>query len=159
MSILEGLATLIGSHLTREPTGRPVLTKWWKSELMLATSFGSLCPKVTNFGSQKFGYQIWFCTRLITVNDVSGHLLQALSWVWRSLRPVDIQASNLEGFRHWFDHLVTIKAFSQPFNSSTPSAAYIRQWIRSALVHIMACRLFSAKPLSKRMLGYCQLDP
>ena len=23
----------------------------------------------------------------------------------------------------------------------------------------MACRLFGAKPLSKPMLGYCQLDP
>ena len=44
-------------------------------------------------------------------------------------------------------------------NSSPPSAAYRRQWIGSALVHIMACRLFGAKPLSKPMLGYCQLDP
>ena len=32
---------------------------------MLATNFGSLCPEVTNFGSQHFGYQIWFCTRLL----------------------------------------------------------------------------------------------
>ena len=62
-SNLEGLATLIGSHLTREPTASPVLTKGWKSELMLATNFGSLCPKVTKVGSQNFGYQIWFCTR------------------------------------------------------------------------------------------------
>ena len=42
--------------------------------------------------------------------------------------------------------------------SSTPSAAYMRQWTRSALVQIMECRLFSAKPLSKPLLGYCQLD-
>ena len=35
----------------------------------------------------------------------------------------------------------------------------MRQRIRSALVQIMACRLFGAKPLSKPMLGYCQLDP
>ena len=40
-----------------------------------------------------------------------------------------------------------------------PSAAYIRQRIRSALVQIIACRLFGAKPLSKPMLDYCQLDP
>ena len=33
---------------------------------MLATNFGSLCPEVTNFGSQNFGYQIWFCTRLFS---------------------------------------------------------------------------------------------
>ena len=44
-------------------------------------------------------------------------------------------------------------------NSSPPSAAYMRQWIRSALVQIMACRLFGAKPLSKPMLEYYQLDP
>ena len=44
-------------------------------------------------------------------------------------------------------------------NSSPPGAAYIRWWIRSALVQIMACRLFGAKPLSEPMLGYCQLDP
>ena len=44
-------------------------------------------------------------------------------------------------------------------NSSPPSAAYMHQWIGSALVQLMACRLFGAKPLSKQMLGYCQLDP
>ena len=61
------MATLIGSHLTREPTSSPVLIKCWNWELILSTNFGSLCPKVTNFGtgSQSFGYQIWFCTRLL----------------------------------------------------------------------------------------------
>ena len=44
-------------------------------------------------------------------------------------------------------------------NSSPPSAAYMRQWIGSALVQIMACRPFGAKPLSKQMLDYYQLDP
>ena len=45
-------------------------------------------------------------------------------------------------------------------NSSPPSAAYMHQWIGSALVQIMACRrLFGTKPLSKPVLGYCQLDP
>ena len=42
--------------------------------------------------------------------------------------------------------------------SSPSNAAYMHQWIGSALVKIMACRLFGAKPLSKPMLGYCQLD-
>ena len=44
-------------------------------------------------------------------------------------------------------------------NSSPPSAAYMRQWIGSALVQKMACRLFGAKPLSKPMLGHFQLGP
>ena len=35
----------------------------------------------------------------------------------------------------------------------------MRQWFRSALVQIMACRLFGDKPLSKPLLGYCQLEP
>ena len=42
---------------------------------------------------------------------------------------------------------------------SYPNAAYMHAWIGSALVQIMACRLFGAKPLSKPLLGYCQLNP
>ena len=41
---------------------------------------------------------------------------------------------------------------SWPVNSSPPGTAYICQWMGSALVQIMACRLFGAKPLSKPML-------
>ena len=44
-------------------------------------------------------------------------------------------------------------------NWSLPSATYICQWIGQALVQIMACRLFGAKPLSKPMLAYHQLGP
>ena len=44
-------------------------------------------------------------------------------------------------------------------NSSPRSVAYMRHLIGSALVQIMACRLFGAKPLSKPMLEDCQLDP
>ena len=33
-------------------------------------------------------------------------------------------------------------------------AAYMSQWIESAFVQIMACRIFGAKPLAKPMLGY-----
>ena len=39
-------------------------------------------------------------------------------------------------------------------NSSPPRSSYMRLWIRSALVQIMVCSLFGAKPLSKPMLGY-----
>ena len=40
--------------------------------------------------------------------------------------------------------------------SSPPSAAYMCQWIRSALVQ--ACHLFGAKPFPEPMLACCQLD-
>ena len=43
-------------------------------------------------------------------------------------------------------------------NSSAPSTAYMRQWIGSALVQIMPCRLYNAKSLAKPMLDYCQVD-
>ena len=39
-----------------------------------------------------------------------------------------------------------------------PSAAYVRQWTRSALVHVMACHFFGAKPLQEPMVAYGQLD-
>ena len=44
-------------------------------------------------------------------------------------------------------------------NSSPLSAVYMRRWTVSTLFQIMACHLNSAKPLSKPMLKYCQLDP
>ena len=43
-------------------------------------------------------------------------------------------------------------------NSYPPSAAYMHQWTGSALVQVMACRLFGAKPLPEPMLTYCQLE-
>ena len=43
-------------------------------------------------------------------------------------------------------------------NQSPPSASYMCQWIGSALVQIMAFRLFGTEPLSEPIQGYCQLD-
>ena len=51
--------------------------------------------------------------------------------------------------------LVTCK---QRVNSSPSSATYMHQWMGSALVQIMACRLFNTNPLSKPMLEYCWLE-
>ena len=41
-------------------------------------------------------------------------------------------------------------------NPSSPSAAYMRQWIWSALIQTMACRIFGGRQLSEPVLGYCQ---
>ena len=53
------------------------------------------------------------------------------------------------------DHVLYCKYYGCHIYPSLPSAAFMCQWIRSALVQIMACRLFVSKPLSKAVLGYC----
>ena len=42
--------------------------------------------------------------------------------------------------------------------SSPPGATYMHWWTGSALVQLMACHLFGAKPLPDPILTYCQLD-
>ena len=46
-----------------------------------------------------------------------------------------------------------------PVNSLRVSDAYMHQYIRPSLVQIMACYLFSVKPLSEAMLPYCLWNP
>ena len=43
--------------------------------------------------------------------------------------------------------------------ASMTKSSYIHQYNIPTLVQIMACRLFSTKPISEPMLAYCQLDP
>ena len=72
-----------------------------------------------------------------------------------------------DDMEHWWDKLELVSCSAPDgssdcqvvINSSLPSAAYMRQWIGSALVQIMTCRLSRAKPLSKPMPRFCQLDP
>ena len=45
---------------------------------------------------------------------------------------------------YMFEDYNHIPGINELINSSSPSAAYMRQWIRLALVQIMACRLFCA---------------
>ena len=44
-------------------------------------------------------------------------------------------------------------------NSSPPSAAYMRQSIRTELVRLVACHLFGIKQLPEPTLTHCQLGP
>ena len=44
-------------------------------------------------------------------------------------------------------------------DSTLPSASYMRRWTGSALVQVMAYRLFGAEPLPEPMLVFCQSDP
>ena len=55
--------------------------------------------------------------------------------------------------KFWFEFWWLLMPWILSLKSSPLSAAYMRQWIGSALVQIMACRLFGAQPLSKQMLN------
>ena len=69
----------------------------------------------------------------------------------------DFTVLNVPIFQAWHNTVgVWAKTF---FCSSPPSATYMHQWTGSALVQIMACCLFEAKPLPEPMLVYRQLDP
>ena len=45
------------------------------------------------------------------------------------------------------------------FNSLGLGDAYVRHWTGSSLVHVMACRLFGAKPVFESMMSYSPMDP
>ena len=65
----------------------------------------------------------------------------------------------LPGFRTViYSRVISMNQVSTFINSSPPSDEYMRRWTGSALVQVMACRLFGAKPLPESMLPYCQLD-
>ena len=69
--------------------------------------------------------------------------------------PIGIRSALVQVMNQFTDAL----GLEELINSSPSSAAYMRQRIGSALVQIMACRLFGAKLLTKPMPGYCQFDP
>ena len=78
-----------------------------------------------------------------------------------------VQLKYVMGYRNFeifvfemrFGGIFYFAKWPQHFNPYPPSDAYMCQWIRSVLGHIMAYRLFGIKPLSKPMLGYCELEP
>ena len=57
--------------------------------------------------------------------------------------PASIRCNKLKNYSF---KIIPTSPRGQWVNSSPPSAAYMLQWIRSALVQIMACHLFSTKP-------------
>ena len=80
-----------------------------------------------------------------------GHLLTTCNITWK---PHCWSAGCVgPGVNNLLDHLAGPNSYLTP-----PYAAYMRRWIGSELVQIMACRLFVGKPLPKAMLSYCQLE-
>ena len=120
----------------------------WRS---FCLSLNVLCKHVLPVTTQ----QITCCCSHKSITDkhgipqylVSGNLFVAFISIPLKVLPLILRWGNKKSPR------------GQWVNSPPPSAAYMCQWIVSALVQIMACRLDGAKPLSEPMLTYCQLDP
>ena len=78
---------------------------------------------------------------------------QVITWTNVDLWPKVSCGVYLEGCWQGFRNLIHNMSSENTINSSLTSAAYMRQWIGSALVQKMTCLLFGAKPLSKPMLA------
>ena len=136
-----------------------------------ASQFFSADPNTKPFSSRVHGIE-WKSCSIIFVADkiaLNYHLICENTWgsilsepetflsgsyrcitVWKALQHIVccLQRNHATTQLHFLWKVLQL-------NSSPPSAAYMRQWIRPALVQIMACCLFGAKPLSKLMLEYC----
>ena len=112
-----------------------------------------------------------FCTKPLSepmlINCQSGtYFSDILIIIYQlSRKGINIKMSgNGQNACHFVDDLELFSSYmiwclpDSVFNSSPPSAAYMRRWTGSALFQVMACRLFADKPLPEPMLTYCQLD-
>ena len=80
-----------------------------------------------------------------------GNIFQ---WNWNKNTIISIQENVFETV---ICEMSAILSQPQCVNSTPPSATYMRHWTRSALVQIMACRLFGAKPLPEPMLTFREI--
>ena len=113
---------------------------------MLATNFDSLCPKVTNFGSQNFGYQIWFCTRLLdhdigtTKNDdIKSFVKSMLSdkkWknIFSLFRCFATGVPSLTWIK--YNHSMN-KQIAYPFPNLNGCTIEAREWIANFIPHFI----------------------
>ena len=125
---------------------------------MCCTNRTKLTPPKSTRGSQKFlnDFMVW---PVKWEHDFWGGVLLLIKVRFRTqVRSLDLICFKVElNLKLRQKRYTTLE--NQHNNPSSQSAAYMRQWIGSALIQIMACSLFGTKPLSKQVLGYCQLDP
>ena len=113
---------------------------------------------------QGFSYSLspvtWWHRSLSTLALVMACCQCHQAITWTNANELGLEAFNPEQFHQkcsTYLSLIWIWKFS--VNSLRPSDILMHQYIMPALVQIMACHLFGAKPLSEPMLPYYQLDP
>ena len=91
---------------------------------------------------------------LFSAKPLPEHVLIFVNWTSRKKKR---EKRNL--FKQMHFKMSAFYLRPQYVNSSHPSATHMRQWTGSALLQVMACRLFGAKPSPEAVLNYCQLYP
>ena len=145
---------------------RPSL-KWLPIHMMVSVmrlKYDGIRCYCTHWDNQRMGFRWLTCAYFYILNNVSTKLLCIILSL-----PLICHVPILQNYtKNCVFCIATIPTCALKssegcnnscanLNSSNfPSAAYMREWIGSTLVQIMACRLFGARPLSK--LGYCQSD-
>ena len=130
---------------------------WIRMEVHVCKCVSFKCRLISRQNHIRHIYLRWWeYTSCLWTNAAADWLYQLFQILWFNNRPCVVLILPHDSFAIYW---IYIEAGKWVINSSPPSAAYMRQWIVSALVQIMACRLFGAKLLYKPMLGYCQLDP
>ena len=116
-------------------------------------------------GSAETGWTVW--SQVSVAVTMIGKFAITTSFTFGTLYTREFFPTNLRYVR-WFmafvatknlQHMYNLDWYSSFINSCPPCAAYMRQWIGSALVQTIACRLFGIKPLFQPMLSNYQLDP
>ena len=108
---------------------------------------------------------LWCVMNFTTIDEKEQSYLSCFYGNGRSISPVNLirvfqkyralkQTTALISVRQWnqWGFLLTCSSNKNILKSSATSAAYMRQWTGSALIQMVACRLFVAKPFSEPML-------
>ena len=126
------------------PLSRDLKRQWCKTEInndmVLFTMLCICVPNVQPQSSQK----------TIVLPYIAMDIISCASWPERLARENMVMAIQWN-YCYWVLFSV--------FTSLRPRDAYVRHYNITALLQIMACRLFGAKPLFEIVLPFCQLDP
>ena len=147
--------THVPRYMPGSPTGGSLWSRWRGKR-----SRHSRCMRNPQFyvsGKRPMRGWLYWLSRIST-NDFS--VFRRGGWIISHVG-IYMICENVCSERHYDGCPVTGMEWLDWFNinSSPPSAAYMRPWIGSALVQIIACCLFGTRLLSKPILSYRQLHP
>ena len=150
---IPGLVQIMAWRRTGDkPLSEPVIT-WLLTHICIIrpqrVNRTSFVANLRWFSFGQFWFQMHVTAIVMPLTSLWRHVMETLStlltlFLWGNL-------PDPGGSPHKWASTVELWCLLY-VNSSPPSAACMRQWTGSALVQIMACRLFGAKPLPEPIL-------